>query len=82
MQRKLPLAIALLALTAPSLAGSGKHWFESMDKNSDGYLSAEELGEKKAHKIQKLDTDGDNLISRDEYDAYKAKKRSHKDDTA
>ena len=74
--------LGVLALTAPATAGNYAEWFEKVDANADGYLSAEELGEKKAYKIKKMDTNGDGLISRDELEAYKAAKHRKKDDTA
>ena len=69
---------AITVFGASAYAGDYGKWFDKVDANADGYLSGEELGEKKAHKIQKLDTDGDGMISRDEYMTYKAKK--HKKD--
>ncbi len=78
MHIKTIASVALLALASPALAGD-KNWFGKMDANGDGYLSAAELGEKKAHKITKLDTDGDQMISRAEFDEYKAAK--HKNET-
>ena len=74
MKAKVFAFVALLAFTIPATAGGFEHW----DKNADGLISAEELGEKKAHKIAKLDTDGDGFISKAEYDAYKAKKHDRK----
>ncbi len=71
-----------LGLTTSAAAGSYGEWFEKVDANADGYLSADELGEKKAYKIDKMDTNGDRLISRDELEAYKAAKKKRKDDTA
>ena len=76
MKLKLLTTLALFALASPALAGGFDHY----DKNADGYISADEFGEKKAHKIKKLDADGDGLVSREEFDAYKAKKKA-KDDT-
>ncbi|MFK8014424.1 MAG: hypothetical protein AB8G17_03130 [Gammaproteobacteria bacterium] len=81
MKIKSLTAIVALAFAVPALAGD-KQWFANTDSNGDGYLSADELGEKKAKKIQKLDTDGDQQISRAEYDEYKARKYGQKKDEA
>ena len=82
MKVKIIAACGALAFGASAAAGNYGEWFEKVDANSDGFLSAEELGEKKAYKIDKLDTNGDRLISREEYDSYKAAKKRKKDDTA
>ena len=74
MKLKALTLVALLAFALPASAGGFDHY----DKNADGMISADELGEKKAHKIAKLDTDGDELISREEFEAYKAKKHRKK----
>ena len=67
--------LGILALSAPALAGGFDHY----DKNADGVISADELGEKKAHKMAKIDTNGDAVISREEFEQYKAQhKRSKK----
>ena len=81
MKSKVVLALAIAACGVSATAGDYGKWFEKMDANADGYLSADELGEGKAHKIDKLDTNGDRLISREEFDAYKASKHK-KDDRA
>lgn len=80
MQRKLTISLALALMSAPALAGSYGEWFEKTDANQDGYLTADELGEKKAYKIQKMDTDDDGRVSRAELDAYKAAKHAKKKD--
>ncbi|MFK7886992.1 MAG: hypothetical protein AB8G16_09045 [Gammaproteobacteria bacterium] len=80
MKQKLTLALATALLCAPALAGSHGKWFDKTDTNQDGYLTADELGEKKAHKMAKIDTDGDARISRAELDAYKAAKHAKKKD--
>ena len=84
MKAKFLVTLGILAMTATATATAGSYgeWFEKVDANADGYLSADELGEKKAYKIDKMDTDGDRLISRDELDAYKAAKHRKKDETA
>ena len=79
MKFRLLLASVLAIFFTSALAGDYNAWFDKVDANADGYLSADELGEKKAHKIDKLDTDGDRLISRDELMQYKAKKKQDKD---
>ena len=82
MKVKFLATLGALAFATSAAAGSYGEWFEKVDANADGYLSAEELGEKKAHKIDKMDTNGDRLISRDELEAYKAAKKRKKDETA
>ncbi len=82
MNGKNVLLAACVLAAAGAHAGDYGKWFDKMDANADGYLSAAELGEKKAHKIDKMDTDGDGLISRQELHAYKAAKSHKKDDTA
>ena len=62
-------------------AGCGDR-FDKADANNDGFLSAQELGEKKAADVATMDLDGDRLISRDEYDAHKMAKRLEKNDRA
>ncbi|MEM7081418.1 MAG: hypothetical protein AAF465_01605 [Pseudomonadota bacterium] len=74
MKAKALTLVTLIAFTAPSFAGG----FDKYDKNADGVITADELGEKKAHKLAKIDTNGDEMISQEEFDAYKAKKRSKK----
>ena len=70
--RVLPIALfTLAAISAPAFAGGFDHY----DKNADGYITADELGEKKAYKIEKMDSDGDGQVSLDEYKAYKASKK-------
>lgn len=56
--------------------------FEKADANADGFLSAQELGEKKAHEVEKMDLDGDLLISRDEYNRHNKSHKRDKDDRA
>ncbi len=68
--------VTLLAFAAPAFAGGFAHY----DKDADGFITADELGEKKAHKIEKMDMDGDGQISQQEFDAYKAKK--HQSETS
>ena len=82
MKVKFLATLGTLAIATSAMAGSYGEWFEKVDANADGYLSAEELGEKKAHKIDKMDTNGDRLISRQELEAYKAAKKRKKDETA
>lgn len=82
MKAKMTLLFATVALAAAANAGDYGKWFDKMDANADGFLSADELGEKKAYKIQKMDSDGDGQISRDELMQYKATKSRKKDDTA
>jgi Ca2+-binding EF-hand superfamily protein len=79
--KKMLAVIAIAAFGASANAGDPGKWFEKVDANADGYLSADELGEKKAYKIQKLDMDGDGLISREEYLSHKAHKKHKKDDS-
>ncbi len=70
--RVIPIALfTLAAISTPAFAGGFAHY----DKNSDGYITADELGEKKAYKIEKMDTDGDGQVSQEEYEAYKANKK-------
>lgn len=71
MKQKLVALLALSFLAVPVMAGGFDHY----DKNADGYISADELGEKKAHKMQKYDTNGDNMISKEEFEDCKGKKR-------
>ena len=73
MNARLLLAMILAVFATSAFAGDYNEWFDKVDANADGYLSADELGDKKAHKIDKMDTDGDRLISRDELMQYKAK---------
>ena len=82
MKAKVSLMLALGLVAVGAQAGDYGKWFDKMDANSDGFLSADELGEEKAYKIQKMDSDGDGQISRDELFAYKAAKSRKKDDTA
>lgn len=82
MKAKLTLMMALGVAAVGANAGDYGKWFDKMDANADGFLSAAELGEKKAYKIAKMDTDGDGQISREELFAYKEAKRQKKDDTA
>ncbi len=82
MKAKILATLVAFGLATSATAGSYGEWFEKVDANADGYLSADELGEKKAYKIDKMDTNGDRLISRDELEAYKAAKKKRKDDTA
>lgn len=81
MKAKLLATLGALAIGTSAAAGNYGEWFEKVDANADGYLSAEELGEKKAYKIDKMDTNGDRLISREELDAYKTAKKHRKEDT-
>lgn len=74
MKLKTLSVVALLAFAAPALAGGFDHY----DKNADGMITADELGEKKAAKMAKLDTNGDEIISRQEFDDYKAQKKRSK----
>jgi hypothetical protein len=80
MKAKILMTLALAAIGLSAQAGNYGKWFEETDANSDGYLSADELGEEKAYKIDKLDTDGDRLISREEFDSHYAHKKHKKDD--
>lgn len=82
MKVKILATLGALVIGTSAVAGNYGEWFEKVDTNADGYLSAEELGEKKAHKIDKIDTDGDRLISRKELEAYKAEKHRKKDEKA
>ncbi|MEM6638788.1 MAG: hypothetical protein AAF610_02705 [Pseudomonadota bacterium] len=82
MLRKTLMLAGLGLIATAAHAGDYGKWFDKMDADADGYLTAAELGEKKAYKIQKMDTDGDGQISRDELFAYKAAKKRKKDDTA
>lgn len=82
MKAKYILLPVLTTFGLSAFAGNYGAWFDKVDANADGYLSAQELGEEKAHKIDKLDLDGDRLISRDEFEQYKAKKKRDKDDQA
>lgn len=81
MKRKSIVLAACVLTVGVAHAGDYGKWFDKMDANADGFLSAAELGEKKAYKIDKMDADGDGLISRQELMAYKAKKEK-KGDTA
>ena len=81
MRAKILAILGGLAIATSATAGNYGEWYEKVDANADGYLSAEELGEK-AYKIDKIDANGDRLISRDELDAYKAAKKRDKDSTA
>ncbi len=81
MKAKILVTVGALMIGTSAVAGNYGEWFEKVDANADGYLSAAELGEEKAHKIEKLDTDGDGLISREEYMAYKAAKKHKGRDT-
>lgn len=75
MKAKVLTFVTLLAFAAPALAGG----FEHYDKNADGVITADELGEKKAHKLAKMDTNGDEVVTQEEFEAYKANyKRSKK----
>lgn len=82
MKHKITLILAAALICGPAFAGSYGEWFEKVDANQDGYLTADELGEKKAYKIQKMDSDGDGRVSRAELDAYKAAKHGKKKDEA
>ncbi|NND59236.1 MAG: hypothetical protein HKN49_03130 [Gammaproteobacteria bacterium] len=79
MNSRIVLALILAVFFSSAVAGDYNAWFDKVDADGDGYLSAAELGEKKAYKIDKMDTDGDNLISRDELMQYKAAKKHKKD---
>ena len=74
MKAKTLTLLTLLAFSIPAFAGGFDHY----DKNADGVITADELGEKKAHKMAKLDANGDEVISREEFEAYKARKRDKK----
>ncbi len=82
MKAKLTVMMMLAMAAGSASAGDYGKWFDKMDANGDGQLSATELGEKKAYKIAKMDTDGDGQISRAELFAYKEAKMREKDDTA
>lgn len=68
MKLKLATTLMVLALAIPAMAGG----FEHYDKDANGFITADELGEEKAHKMQEMDTNGDELISKAEFNAYKA----------
>ncbi len=74
MKAKVFTFVGVLALCVSANAGGFDHY----DKNADGVISADELGEKKAGKMAKIDTNGDAVISREEFDDYKAKHKSRK----
>ena len=78
MKASIFATLGALAIATTALAGSYGEWFDRVDANADGFLSAEELGEKANHKLDKMDSNGDRLISREELDAYKAAKEHRK----
>lgn len=74
MKAKALTFITLLALAVPTFAGG----FEHYDKNADGVITADELGEKKAHKLAKMDTNGDEVVTQEEFETYKANYKRNK----
>jgi len=74
MNVKTLMFIGLFVFSAQASAGGFDHY----DKNADGFISADELGAKKAGKMAKMDTNGDEVISREEFQAYKAEYKRNK----
>ena len=70
MKFKLVTTLALLVFSVPVLAGG----FEHYDKDANGYITPDELGEERAAKMREIDANGDQLISKEEFEAYKASK--------
>jgi hypothetical protein len=54
--------------------------FAHADKNKDGFLTKDEVGDRRWTRLSAADTNKDNKVSKDEFMAFWAKKKAEHDD--